>query len=132
DIKIREKNIPLKAADSTITEHEKALETLCNRHREDHTRLSDMRKALEKLLLQLDTTKADGTLVESLAGIREQLNTLKNLRLQYNARLAAIKTAESQIAGITRAEQEQAEKLENLKHNLVRSQNKLAQKQAEC
>jgi len=131
DVQIREKELPVNAANKAIAEQEKSRNHLRSQHQESEIQLGKLQKTLAELSLQLDATRANGSLVESLAGLHEQFSTLRQLHAQYNARLAAIKTSEQEIAATRHATYVQTEKRDTLNKVLAHSQNLFDQKQAE-
>ncbi|NOQ51241.1 MAG: exonuclease SbcC, partial [Desulfuromonadaceae bacterium] len=128
DLKLREKEAPIKMVDDAITEQEKSLDTLRSKHDENCGILGKKQKTLEDVLKHLSETKVDEGLVEHLAGIRGRFDALKNLHAQQSAKVEEVKAAEKQVTGTNRIWNEQAENLEARKRGLDTIQNALGQK----
>lgn len=131
DLKIAEKDAPIKAAKDSIAEFGKSLEALRTKHNEDRADLDSRRKALENLLRLLQATKADEELVEHLAGIRERFEALQNLNGQLASKHDEINQADGQLQEASQVWQEQFVNLDKEKRALDGIQNSLAEKQAE-
>jgi len=131
DIKIQEKDMPIKAINRSITEQEKSLDALQTKQKQDGATLDAHQRALVNLLLQLDTSRADETLVENLAGLRERFQALKLLHTQHHARLEEIKTAARQLTEDTQLWKNHTEGLDKLRRSLAHHQGELVQKQTE-
>jgi exonuclease SbcC len=115
DLKIAEKDVSIKAAIATITEHETLLQLLRTKKDEDCADLGGKRKALEDLQQQLEKTKTDEGLVENLTGILGRFETLQNLHGQVIGKLEEINQAESQFQETSRMWQEQLKNLDTKK-----------------
>ncbi len=131
DLKIAEKDAPVRAADKTIAEITASLDTLRIRWRKDSDTLADKRKKLEKLQQALKTSMADEGLVEHLAGIRGRFEVLKSLNVQLTAKLDEITHAENQVKESSAAWRKQVSHLENEKRKHAEIQISLTEKQAE-
>ncbi|MCK4690750.1 MAG: AAA family ATPase, partial [Desulfuromonadales bacterium] len=129
DLKLREKDAPIKTAGDAITEQGKALDTLRSKQDEDCGALGKKQKTLEEVLKQLAETKEDEGLIEQLAGMRSRFDALKHLYAQQSAKVEEVKAAEKQVTGTNRIWNEQAENLEARKRGLDAIQNALGQKQ---
>ncbi|CAK0782319.1 hypothetical protein CCP4SC76_890001 [Gammaproteobacteria bacterium] len=90
DLKIAEKETPIKTAHASIAERSTALDALRTRQHADAAELNRQRAALEALLQRLETTKVDQGLVEQLTGIRGRFEALQNLNGQWAAKLQEI------------------------------------------
>jgi exonuclease SbcC len=108
DLKIAEKDGPIRAAAKAIAGEEDALATLRAKQQADCVELDDRRLALEELLRQLDEAKADAGLVELLAGIRSRCEALQLLHRQAEEREGGIGEAEARCQQALRQWQEQA------------------------
>lgn len=95
DLRLLEKERPIKATGTSIDEREQALAELRKQHQNDSAALAQKRQLLDALLVELESTKADAALVEQLAGIRGQFDALRQLGSQQNARATAAKLAET-------------------------------------
>ncbi len=131
DVRIREKDAPVKVAADTIFAHEKSLETLCAKQMKDCADLEGKQKALGGVLQQLEATQADEGLVEHLTGIQGRFDILQDLHTQSNSKLQGIIEVESQVRAATRIWQEQAAHLETQKQEVATGRNLLTQKQSE-
>ncbi len=131
DLKVAEKDAPIKAAKESIAEYEKSLEALHTKHNKDRADLDIGRKALKNLLQLLKATKADEGLVEHLTGIRERFEALKTLNGQWVSKLDEITQADGQLQETSQVWQEQSINLDKEKRALESTQSSLADKQAE-
>ncbi len=131
DLKLREKNQPIKSVADSISMLQSTLETVGAKHDEANRELSCNNKTLSDLLQRLDETKGDERLVEQLAGISSRFDLLKRLNQQQKTKVDDIKVAESQLAEATRIWSEQSVKLTAQRGELDLIQGKLSQKQLE-
>lgn len=131
DLKIREKDAPIKIAGNTISEQEKSLEVLRTRQRKDCADLDSKRKTHGGLQKRLDETKVDEGLIEHLTGILRRFDVLQTLHAQYNGKLAEISKAEGQVTEANRLWKEQVENQEAQERNLLNNRGILSQKQLE-
>ncbi|MBE7527061.1 MAG: AAA family ATPase [Burkholderiales bacterium] len=131
DVQIREKEIPVNAADKAVAEQQKNLAALRNQHQQDKTRLGSLQTMHATHLTELETIQADGSLVESLAGIHAQIGTLRQIRAQHQTRLATIQACEKHLAEIDLAVHTQTATCETLQKQLAHSQHLFGHKQAE-
>jgi exonuclease SbcC len=130
DLKIAEKNAPIKTAKESIAELSRALEKLRTRQNEDGAELDIKRKAHGDLLHQLEATKADEGLVEHLTGIRGRCEALQNLHGQLVGKRAEIIQAADQLQKASQTWQEQSIKLDKEKRGLDGIQGRLTETQA--
>lgn len=131
DLKIAEKDAPVKTAKESIEEYEKSLEAFRTKHNEDRADLDSRRIALDDLLQLLKATKADEGLVEYLTGIRERFEALQNLKGQLVGKHDEINQADGQLQEASQVWQEQSINLDKEKRILDGTQDSLAEKQAE-
>ena len=131
DVQIREKKLPVSAANKAIAELGKNRDRLHNQHRESGIQLGKLQNILAELSLRLDITRVDGSLIESLAGLHEQFSALRQLHTQCHTRLAAIKTRKQEIAATNHATHVQTENRDTINKALTHSQNLFDQKQTE-
>lgn len=131
DLKITEKDAPIKAAKDSIAEVSTSLEALRTKQKNDCADLDIKRKALADLLQQLEATKADGGLVEHLTGIRGRFEALQNLHGQLVGKLDEIKQADDQLQEASRVWQEESANLDKGNRGLESIQVTLAEKQTE-
>lgn len=131
DLKINEKNAPIKSANDSIAEISDSLESLKVKQNSDSNELSSTLKALEDLQVLLNGSKVDSGLVEQLAGLRGRFDSLKTLNNQLASKLKEVAQAEEQLQGTLKTNQEQATFLENEKRDLNTAQKSLTDKQSE-
>lgn len=131
DLKIAEKDAPIKAAIATITEHEISLQVLRTQQNEDCVDLKGKRKIHEDLLQQLEKTKADEGLVENLTGICGRFEVLQNFHRQLVDKLEEINQAEDQLQEASRCWQEQSTTLATEKSSEEGIQGLLAENRSE-
>ena len=131
DLKIAEKDEPIKTATDSLAELSRALEKLRTRQIEEGAALENKRKVLGDLLHQLEATKADEGLVEHLTGIRGRCEALQNLREQLTGKREEINQAAGRLQDTSQLWQEQSANLDKEKHGLNGIQDALAKKRAE-
>ena len=131
DLKVTEKDAPIKSANDSITELSTSLATLHTKQNGDCADLDIKRKALEDLLQQLQATQADEVLVEHLTGIRGRFEALQNLNGQLISKQDEIRQADSQLQEASQVWQEQSTNLDQEKSGLKSIQVTLAEKQTE-
>ena len=128
DLKLQEKDTPIKTAGKTIAEQEKSLKALRCKHDEDCLSLVNKKKAFKAVEKCLAETQADETLVEHLTGIRGRADTLKNLHAQQNAKADEIKTARFQLESAIQFWSKQGAFLETLRSGFNAIQNTFNEK----
>ncbi|MBN1983361.1 MAG: hypothetical protein JW795_17625, partial [Chitinivibrionales bacterium] len=96
DVKIREKDAPLKRAVEAMAEREKSCAALTRKQSNDHADLDRLCQSQEQLQTRLHECRADASLVEHLSRICGQLEALEHLRSQNDLRCAEIATARQQ------------------------------------
>ncbi len=131
DLKLEEKDAPIKAILDTIIELEKTLERLRAKHAEEGGVLVNKKSALADVLIHLHETKMDEALVEHLEGIRSRFNTLKNLYTQQCAKGEELEAAKGQVTEAAQTWSEHSESLAVEKRGLDVVQHSLAEKQLE-
>lgn len=129
DLKIQEKDAPVKSVGDTISELEKSLSVLQSKQDEDVAVLDSNKKTLEDVLKHLATTKADEALVENLTGIRGKIDGLNNLIALHKTKLEEVTSAGCQVSDTTRIWSELTEKLNTLKSSLEISKIAFTEKQ---
>ncbi|MDD2364631.1 MAG: AAA family ATPase [Desulfuromonadaceae bacterium] len=129
DLKIQEKDAPVKTVGDRISELEKSLSVLNSKQDEDFAVLDSNTKTFEDVLKHLATTKADEALVENLAGIRGSIDGLNNLITLHKTKLEEVTSARCQVTDTTRIWSELSEKLNILKSSLEISKNAFTEKQ---
>ena len=97
DLKLREKARPIQAAEDALKEQNNALKMLRTEHNVDSETLERQRTALQEVKDNLAANRADEGLVEHLAGIRSQFDTLSHLHTQNTTKLGEIKKGEEQV-----------------------------------
>lgn len=128
DLKLQEKDAPIKATDKTIAEQEKSLNALRCKHAEECLSLANKKKAFKAVEKRLVETQADETLVEHLTGVRGRAETLKNLQMQRYAKADEIKTVRIQLESAVQFWNVQAANLHAQKSGFNAIQNTFKQK----
>jgi len=131
DLKLLEKDAPIKAVADAISEQDKSLDLLRTKHDEACEALSSKNKALDDVLKHLAENKVDEGLVEHLAGIRNRFGVLANLHAQQTSKLDEIKAAEALSTETSRVWREHSENFETQLRGLDAIKNTLKQKQLE-
>jgi len=131
DLKIAEKDALIKAVNDSISDLSTSLESLSTKQKSNSDELRRKRKALEELQALLETSKADGELVEQLTGLQSRFDALKTLNSQLTGKLEETTQADNQLREATKAWQEQTTCLENERRGLYGIQGTLAERQAE-
>ena len=130
DLRMTEKDVPIKSAAAAIAEAEKSLAALRLKQNADCASLDGKREALSALLQQLTDTKADEDLVEHLAGIRDRFEALENLHKQWADKRKEIEQADGQREQSVRLWQQQSATLETIRQGRDRLHAALLEKQA--
>jgi exonuclease SbcC len=131
DLKIKEKEAPVKTAGDAAAEQEKTLEEIRAALEEDRKVLGQHTKELEAVRKHLADTGADEGLVEHLAGIRSRLDALKTLHDQRHTKTQDLKTAELRHSDAARHSGKQSEGLKARKRECETIRSALGQKQRE-
>lgn len=131
DLKLRERDVPIKAVVDAISELDKSLDVLRTKYDEGCEALSSKNKALDDVLKHLAETKVDESLVEHLAGIRNRFGVLTNLHAQQRTKVDEIKVTEALSTETTRVWREHSENFETQQRGLDAIKNTLTQKQLE-
>ncbi|HPX57058.1 MAG TPA: AAA family ATPase [Syntrophales bacterium] len=130
DLKIAEKDPPIEAANDSIAEHLTSLDTLRSKQKNDSGELGDRRRVLAELQALLTASRADGELVERLAGLRSRFDVLKVLNGQLAGKLKEATQAGSRLQEALSAWRKQAACLEKRRRDLDGIQGALAEKHA--
>ncbi|MBS0350172.1 MAG: AAA family ATPase [Proteobacteria bacterium] len=131
DLKISERDAPIKALNDSIVELSKFIENTNAKQNSDCAILDIKRKALHDLLQKLEATKADEELIEHLSGIQGRFEALQNHHKQLLSKRNEIEQTTSQFQEATQGWQEQLESLEKEKLKLNSIQTELNKKQIE-
>lgn len=129
DLKIDEKNAPIKAARDAIAELSTSLEVLQTKQKSDSEDLANQRQRLEELQSLLNTAQEDEHLVEQLTGLQSRFDSLKLLSGQLTEKSDEIKNTEIQFKEMSQDWHEKTACLETEKSNLKQSKDALAEKQ---
>lgn len=86
DLKIKEKELPLKESLKSMTEAESALQSLSLTHEREHREQTAKSKRLAFLCAEMERQACEGELVEQLAGIRERIEAAERLDSQVAAK----------------------------------------------
>lgn len=131
DLKIAEKDAPLKAVKDSIADLSISLMELKSKQKNNSDDLVQKRNTLEELQSLLTASNADGELVEQLSGLRGRFDALKAINSQLEGKLEDTKQADSQIREATKAWQELTTSLKNERRDLDGIKGTLDKKQAE-
>ncbi|MGD9685363.1 MAG: AAA family ATPase [Desulfobacter sp.] len=131
DLKIVEKDSPIKVATDSISEQSTSLKTLKAKQKNDSEDLTKYREALKEFQSLLTASQVDETLVEHLAGLHSRFDALKTLSNQLTAKQNEITQAETQLNQTVSSWQELSTFLNNDREALGKNQLALAEKQAD-
>lgn len=130
DLKIIEKDSPIKAARDSVSEQTTSLEALKLKQKNDSEDLTSHQKAMEELQALLIASKADERLVAELAGLRSRFDAFKTLSGQLTAKQDEMTLAENQLKEALIAWQEQLACLNNERGIQEKIQSDLTEKQS--
>jgi DNA repair protein SbcC/Rad50 len=131
DLKIAEKDAPIKVSTVSIAEMSTFLEALSTKQKCDFTELDNKRKTSEGLLRKLEATKADEGLVGQLTGIRERCEALQHLHMQLVGKFEEINQADGPLQKDVRLWQGHSARLDTEKRGRNGIQGVLTEKQLE-
>ncbi|MCF6281495.1 MAG: AAA family ATPase [Candidatus Polarisedimenticolaceae bacterium] len=131
DSKMGERSLPISRAGEGITEREKSLAALQVKNSEVGRDLERTKSALETVLKILGENEADGGLVEQLAGIRNRIETLRDIENKKREQLDELAQAKSQTSEALQLWSEASSKLESVKKEFATIQNHLGEQQSE-
>lgn len=133
DVLIREKDAPIKTVELSVSEIQRNIESLCKKNEENRSLLASTNKKLENIISYQSNNRADESLVENLAGIKEKIETLKSLEdlnktKKTDSLLAAKKKEDAQnfLAAKEGILQKLKKELETLESSSVCIQDKLS------
>jgi exonuclease SbcC len=131
DLKIIEKDTPIKAARDSVAELSASLETLQTKQKCDSKDLANHRMELDTLQGLLNASQGDEKLVEYLAGLRSRFDALKALSGQLTGKKEETAQAETQLKEALSDWQNESNCLNNERRDLEKTQGALAQKQSD-
>ena len=131
DSKSGERSLPIMRAGDAIVEREKSLTALRARNSEVGRDLERKKSALKEVLKALSENEADGGLVEQLAGIRNRIDTLRDIEGKTRGQLDELALAETQKSEALQSWSEESSKLESVKKKFVTIQEHLGKQQSE-
>jgi DNA repair protein SbcC/Rad50 len=131
DLKLREKNGPLKTAAEAAEQQAKTLDALRRRHGQECRVLDRQRRELEKVTRQLASAKGDEALVEHLAGIRARFETLKHRYAQLCAQEGQVKAAEKNFLEAQKVNDQKTAEFQARKQAMDAVRTSVIQKQLE-
>lgn len=131
DLKIVEKDSPIKAARDSVSDQTTSLETLKVKQQNDSENLTSHHKAMGELQALLIASKTDERLVEELAGLRSRFDAFKALSGQLTAKQDEMTLAENQLKEALSACHEQLTCLNNERGIQEKIQADLTEKQSE-
>ncbi|MDO8940603.1 MAG: AAA family ATPase [Methylicorpusculum sp.] len=129
DLKLLEKDSPIKTVTDAINGQETSLNTLRGQQDENCVSLIDKQKTREALLTRLAETAIDEGLVEHLAGIRGRAEVLKTNHMQLSGKLGEVTNLVSQEAEVSGVWAGLLASFEKRKGDVAISEKALAQKQ---
>ena len=131
DLKLREKEAPIKVAKQVIAEKQKALDDLSKKNNEDYRTLDVQINTFDGIVNLLVETQVDEGLIEHLAGIRNRLDTLRELDSKQRDQAQELTSVETQKINATQVWSDYSTKFDTLKIKLVTAQDSLSQQQIE-
>ncbi|NTU73394.1 exonuclease SbcC, partial [Candidatus Roizmanbacteria bacterium] len=131
DLKINERDTPIKAARDFVADLSSSFETLQNKQKSDSEDLVNRRKDFDELQALLIASQADEKLVEHLAGLHSRFDSLKVLSGQLTDKHEEITLAEAQHKEVVRTWQEEMTCLEKERRSLDVTHVLLADKQSD-
>lgn len=131
DLKIAEKDSPIKVATDSVSELSTSLETLKTKQKNDSGELTNHRKTLDELQSLLTASQMDEKLIEQLAGLHSRFDALKTLSGQLTAKQKEIAQAEIQLNQAVSSWQELSTCLNSDREALGKNQLELAEKQSD-
>jgi DNA repair protein SbcC/Rad50 len=97
DLKLREKNEPIRTVAEAIEQHVETLDALRHRHDQECRALERQKRDLEQVAGRLASAGGDEALVEHLAGIRARFETLKHQYARMCEQEGQVKAAGQQL-----------------------------------
>jgi len=131
DSKLGERELPIKRAGESIAEREKSLAALRARNSEDGRDLERKKSALEEVLKALSENEADEGLVEQLTGIRNRIDTLRDIESKKQEQLDELALVETQKSEALQLWSEESSKLESVKKEFAAIQELLGEQRSE-
>jgi DNA repair protein SbcC/Rad50 len=131
DLSIREKETSLKTAAGTVAEKEQAWATLRQHQQQGSVQQEATQRVLAEVQRQLEESRMDEGLVESLAEIRGRFETMRNLHQQLSATGKEAEQAEQALRAAIERRQAQADARAAMRREWDARQQALADKQAE-
>ena len=131
DLKISEKDAPIKTARDSVKELSTSLETLQKNRKTDSDDLAKQHKAFDELQALLKTSRVDEKLVEQLAGLHSRFDAVKAVSGQVTSKLEETTKAETQFKEALNAWRKLTADLEKERRDLARDQKTLNEKQSE-
>ena len=131
DLKISEKDAPIKTARDSVTDLSSSLEKLQKNRKTDSDDLANQRKTFDELQALLKISHVDEKLVEQLAGLNSRFDTVKAISGQLTSKLEETTEAETQSKEALNAWRKQTADLEKERRDLERDRKTLNEKQSE-
>ncbi len=131
DLKIAGKNAPIKTVRDSLAELSASGKAIQKKQNGDLEGLANQRKLFDDLHERLTATQADEKLIEHLAGLKNQFDTLKNLSKQLAGKLQEKVKAEANLKKAQNKCQKEMAGLEKEKRDLEKNRKALEQKQNE-
>ena len=129
DLRIREKDAPIKGAEDSVAELEKSINELNSLQVEDCRNLEAKKRALEDVLRYLEENRVDEGLVEHLTWICGRFDALRSLRERQLVKMEEVKGAEMRVAQTTRIFNEICSDLETRRRGLEDIQGQFTDRQ---
>ncbi|MEO5350353.1 MAG: hypothetical protein H7836_11990, partial [Magnetococcus sp. YQC-3] len=130
DVQLREREAPIQALVTAIAEQEGLLARLRTQQEGANHLLARQQQDLTARLARQEATQGDASLVEELAGIREQFALLNSLHAEWMTKGSEVRRAGQQLAEATRLQEEMATTRESRRAELARIQEEIAQAEA--
>lgn len=131
DLKLREKNGPIRTVAEAIERQVETLDALGKQHDQDCRALDRHKLDLDKVTGRLASAKGDEALVEHLAGIRARFETLKYQHARICEQGGQVEAAEKQTSKAQRVCNQKAAEYEARKQAMGAVHTTLVQKQLE-
>ena len=131
DLKIQEKEKPIKAAKHLIEGQQKSLKNLRFDYDQNRGIFNAKKKELDRVLETLDKTASDENLIGDFTGIKSQLNALRNIHAEKSEKTRKLEAIEGKMPEITRIWREHTENFQAEELELDAIRNILSEKESE-
>ena len=131
DLKIQEKEEPIKAAGNLVEKQQKSLNTLRSNYGKNRGIFDAKKKELDRVLETLDKTTSDENLIGDFTGIKSRFNALRDIHTGKSEKTKKLEAIEGEMPEITRIWIEHTENFQAEELELDASRNILAEKESE-